>query len=307
MALLARFQSVHRIGLVVERLREAGIADNNIEVLSDRPLRIGLSSRAHRLVGVAVVAGLAGILLGVGLAAGTALLYPIKTGGKPIVAVPIVGLIAYETMMLCAIVATITAMAIGVIRSSRRASGVPELHSGEAAVIVRLDDTDSSNEAVQNILHEGDVIRLPRTSQRPIYGWSLILALSLAASACTENMTEQPSYRPQEAPRLHSPAGSVPRLSRVHRSGKESTSQGGERLFRINCAHCHGSSAEGDGPVAPFLEAPPANLRAPKVQGKPPSALYAIITDGEKSMPAFKGELSADERWALVDFIGSLD
>lgn len=141
-------------------------------------------------------------------------------------------------------------------------------------------------------------------------GWCLVLAVSLAASACSENMTEQPSYRPQEPPRLHSPSGSVPRISRVHRRqtppGAEDRNQHGERLFRINCAHCHGSTAEGDGPVAPYLPAPPANLRAPHAQEKPASALYAIITDGVEVMPAFKGELSSDERWALVDFIRSM-
>jgi mono/diheme cytochrome c family protein len=141
-------------------------------------------------------------------------------------------------------------------------------------------------------------------------GWSLVLVVSLAASACSENMTEQPTYRPQEPPRLHSPSGSVPRMSRVHRGqaspGAEDRNQSGARLFRINCAHCHGPTAEGDGPVAPYLSAQAANLRASHVQQKPPSALYAIITDGSEVMPAFKGELSSDERWALVDFIGSM-
>lgn len=141
-------------------------------------------------------------------------------------------------------------------------------------------------------------------------GWSFVLAVSLAASGCSENMTEQPSYRPQEPPRLHSPSGSVPRISRVHRRerppGTEKQRNSGERLFRINCAHCHGSTAEGDGPVAPYLSAPPANLRAPHAQQKPPSVLYAIITEGAEVMPAFKGELSSDERWALVDFISSM-
>lgn len=141
-------------------------------------------------------------------------------------------------------------------------------------------------------------------------GWLLVLALYLAASGCSENMTDQPSYHPQEPPRLHSPSGSVPRISRVHRRqsppGTNDQSQSGERLFRINCAHCHGSTAEGDGPVAPYLPAPVMNLRAPHVQEKPRPALYAVITDGATMMPGFKGELSSDERWALVDFISSM-
>jgi hypothetical protein len=158
MTLFARFQSAHPIQSVVGRLQQSGIIDEDIEVFSDRPLSVRLATRSRRLVGVAVIAGIVGILLGIGLAAGTAMLYPIMTGGKPIVAIPVVGLISYETMMLCAIVATIAAMAIAIIRSSRTTSGIPELKSDEAAVAVRLDEADPRKEEIQHIFRDADAI-----------------------------------------------------------------------------------------------------------------------------------------------------
>lgn len=147
------------------------------------------------------------------------------------------------------------------------------------------------------------------TGRLPMIAW-----ICLSALACSPNMTDQPSYQAQEAPRLHSPSGSVPRSSRVHSIMRPLASDhAGEprfdaaRLFEINCAHCHGSAGRGDGPVAPYLSQPSADLRAPSVQAKSEAALYAVVTSGLGAMPPFQGELAADERWALVAWITSLN
>jgi len=62
----------------------------------------------------------------------------------------------------------------------------------------------------------------------------------------------------------------------------------------------------GDGAVAGYLPDLPANLQASAVQQKPDDALYGIVTNGEKVMPAFRMFLSSEERWALVSFLRSL-
>ena len=80
-------------------------------------------------------------------------------------------------------------------------------------------------------------------------GKGLILIFSLfllawSAGGCSRDMAEQPSFQPQEAPRLHSPEGSIPQKSRaVLTSPPESTPETvgrGAARFEINCAHCHG-------------------------------------------------------------------
>ena len=127
------------------------------------------------------------------------------------------------------------------------------------------------------------------------------------AMGCSKDMQEQPSYHPQEAPRLHSPSRSVPRESRsIVLAPPPLTQQRleqGARLFAVNCRHCHGPEGEGDGPVAGYLKDMPANLHASRVQKKSARELYEIVTDGTGVMRAFRGELSAEERWMLVYFI----
>jgi mono/diheme cytochrome c family protein len=129
-------------------------------------------------------------------------------------------------------------------------------------------------------------------------------------NGCSKDMQDQPSFEPQEAPRKYSPTGSVPRESRsivltAPNKTEESLRQGAS-LFAINCAHCHGVHGNGDGPVAGYLKEMPANLQALEVQRKPEIELYAIVTSGKDAMPPFRGELSAQERWAIVYFVTSL-
>ena len=138
----------------------------------------------------------------------------------------------------------------------------------------------------------------------------IVAVCLLGLPACSKDMQEQPSFGPQEAPRKHSPPGSVPIQSRAVLTEPPARTPDilneGARLFAINCAHCHGPSGHGDGPVAGELSELPANLQAPAVQKHPASTLYEIVTDGKEAMPGFKGELSAKERWAVAYFVKSL-
>lgn len=141
----------------------------------------------------------------------------------------------------------------------------------------------------------------------------LVVAGSLVAgiAGCSRDMADPPSFPPQAGPRLHSPAGSVPRESRealvsippptAERVGR------GAALFEINCSHCHGKTGLGNGPVASHLVGPPANLRSKEVQAHPAPKIYEIVTKGQGLMPAFKGELSAEERWAVAYFVKSFE
>lgn len=139
----------------------------------------------------------------------------------------------------------------------------------------------------------------------------LVMCVGLVSGGCPSDMREQPSFSSQEAPRLHSPPGSIPQgtpvSSLVTSPASKERGKSGARLFAINCEHCHGPQGTGDGPVAGFLPELPANLQAPAVQQKPDAELYGIMTHGKKAMPAFAQFLSREERWALVSFINSLD
>ncbi len=78
----------------------------------------------------------------------------------------------------------------------------------------------------------------------------------------------------------------------------------GAVLFAANCASCHGETGAGDGPLADTLPAPPANFTV-HVPFHPDGVLFAWITEGIRGtgMPAWRDQLSEQERWDLVNFL----
>ncbi|HEY6085527.1 MAG TPA: quinol:electron acceptor oxidoreductase subunit ActD [Nitrospira sp.] len=312
------------VDAVVEQLHSAGVTEECIHVLSPLPLK---EKASDRIIGIPLyvvtfLAGLAGIGVGIFFAAGTAAMYPLMTGGKPIVAPPIVGIISYETMMLVAIVTTFVAMVIK-IRSTTGNLHIRDarIDDGRIAVTVRVPCVGSRANAVTEVFERSGAIDLQTSAILPHRGdapqvirhaASVLAALIFAAgtSGCSKDMQEQASYQAQEAPRIHSPKGSVPRLSRqtvpVHTTSTASVDEKGPELYAINCLHCHGRQGDGDGPVAPFLKESPANLKGDEVRAMSEEKIYGVITHGKDMMPSFKGELSAEERWRLARFVSSL-
>jgi high-affinity iron transporter len=77
----------------------------------------------------------------------------------------------------------------------------------------------------------------------------------------------------------------------------------GAEVYRQNCAGCHGGTGAGNGPLAPGLEPPPADLTArSSLRDQSPLDFYRRITIGVvgTSMPAFEVRLPAEDRWAAA-------
>ncbi len=83
----------------------------------------------------------------------------------------------------------------------------------------------------------------------------------------------------------------------------------GAALFPQNCASCHGARGRGDGPAAAGLPEPPADLTAGHLWAHEDGELFWWLThgieapEGGMAMPGFAGQLSPDDRWALIDYI----
>ena len=137
-------------------------------------------------------------------------------------------------------------------------------------------------------------------------------------------MHYQQSYRPQEPPRAEPPEGQVPvsgaeqpltdfvatlALENPKGLSVESIEQG-RRLYITNCAMCHGVNADGDSFVAQRFstagDKPPPSLQSDSISQQQDGALFWTISNGVNRMPTWKALLSADERWALVTYIRSL-
>jgi len=52
-----------------------------------------------------------------------------------------------------------------------------------------------------------------------------------------------------------------------HGVAETGSAANGETLYVTHCLPCHGSTGEGNGPVAPMLEKPPVNLVEEDVRG----------------------------------------
>jgi putative copper export protein/mono/diheme cytochrome c family protein len=83
----------------------------------------------------------------------------------------------------------------------------------------------------------------------------------------------------------------------------------GEKLFKGNCAVCHGIDGSGDGPAAKALPIRPADLTAEHFWAHSDGDLFWYIShgirapDGGITMPGFSGSLSSEARWDLIDYL----
>ena len=142
---------------VLDQLRERGIPDVLMEVVSPLPLEVSLLHKPDRipLHRITIIAGLVGIGIGVFFTVGTALLYPLVTGGKPVVSPPVVGLISFETMMLLAIVSTFLAMAIKIAFVHQ--SGLdkdPRIDEGVVGISVQVGEDTARAQSISRLLEK---------------------------------------------------------------------------------------------------------------------------------------------------------
>lgn len=85
----------------------------------------------------------------------------------------------------------------------------------------------------------------------------------------------------------------------------------GQRQFNIYCAPCHGATGDGQGMIARrSAEAgsvfwPPTFHDASK-RGMPDGQIFATITNGVRTMPAYRHNISVADRWAIVSYVRAL-
>lgn len=99
------------------------------------------------------------------------------------------------------------------------------------------------------------------------------------------------------------PAESARRMNPI--PADSASRERGRKLFEANCASCHGPTGRGNGPIAARLETLPADLAA--MAGQHPDGDFAWkIANGRGPMPAWKGMLTENQIWDLVNYIQSL-
>jgi mono/diheme cytochrome c family protein len=114
--------------------------------------------------------------------------------------------------------------------------------------------------------------------------------------AAQEQAAPTPWVAPEDARKVKNPIPPTPE-----------TLAAAEQLFSDNCVLCHGEKGMGDGPGAKTIKVKPANFTDPKVQAsETDGALFWKMSNGRGPMPAWKDELTEEERWKLVGYIRKL-
>ncbi len=142
-SVLGLFREVDEAVAAADALKAEGLDD--FEVLTGAPYpegAFGEKPSYHRLYLFPFIGAALGFSVAILLTAGTQLAYPLVTGGKPLLALPPMFIIAYEGTMLGAILFTI----IGVLFESRlpRIGGIapydPRITEGYVALVVEIPD-----------------------------------------------------------------------------------------------------------------------------------------------------------------------
>lgn len=81
----------------------------------------------------------------------------------------------------------------------------------------------------------------------------------------------------------------------------------GKAIYDRECAKCHGKEGKGDGPDGDKDHLPADLTDSFRAPLNPDGVMYYKIANGHgNDMPAFKGKLSKDEIWQVVEYAKSL-
>jgi mono/diheme cytochrome c family protein len=83
-----------------------------------------------------------------------------------------------------------------------------------------------------------------------------------------------------------------------------------ERLYLINCAICHGTTLNGNGPLyndgkGPYAAKPAMLVGDAKYEALSEGTLYHVMTYGKNLMGSYASQLNRKQRWMVAQYIKS--
>ena len=150
--ILGLFEEIEPAAAALRRLKQdRGDGSQDLMVISSVPFPEGVLEADNspiRLPLITIIFAVAGILFGIALAAGTAQLYLIPVGGKPVSPVPPTAIIAYEMMMLSALSAAFFAALFEMRLPSWRSKVYdPRISEGMIGIAAHCGDSEQADRA----------------------------------------------------------------------------------------------------------------------------------------------------------------
>jgi len=80
------------------------------------------------------------------------------------------------------------------------------------------------------------------------------------------------------------------------------------RLYQINCAICHGTKLDGNGPLfnggdGPYIATPAQLIGNPVYESLSEGRIYHAITYGKGQMGSYASQLTPQQRWMITHYI----
>lgn len=93
--------------------------------------------------------------------------------------------------------------------------------------------------------------------------------------------------------------------------GLEALVERGHGRYDIYCSPCHAYTGDGQGMVSRRAEAigsqfAAASLHDDRLRRAPDGQIYATITNGIRTMPAYRAQVPVADRWAIVAYVRAL-
>ncbi|MBN8613770.1 MAG: OmpA family protein [Deltaproteobacteria bacterium] len=104
---------------------------------------------------------------------------------------------------------------------------------------------------------------------------------------------------------------SVPTAVVERSGGLETLLRRGHQRYDIYCAPCHSEVGDGNGMVSQRAASlgvtfAAANLMDPAFQHMPDGRLFLTISNGVRTMPAYRAQIPVQDRWAIVAYVRAL-
>ena len=81
----------------------------------------------------------------------------------------------------------------------------------------------------------------------------------------------------------------------------------GKKVFKTQCALCHGEKGDGKGDLATEMKLNLPDLTKPDLlSGRTDGELFAIVATGKDPMPSQKGRMPEQQLWNLVNYLRAL-
>ena len=164
--ILGLFEDANYAAEAGDALQRAGIEPTEYDFLTDAPYpegAFGERHEGHRLYIFPLCGALVGLTIGILLTSMTQMAYPLVQAGKPILSLPPMAVVTYESTMLTAIIFTI----IGIIFESRLPSfkkGLYDTRITEGYIGVLVNAEEDRHTQLAGLLTQAGAIDVVRES-----------------------------------------------------------------------------------------------------------------------------------------------